>query len=330
LPRFPAIQRTRVGIPLKCFAGAGANMGKLTAVGVESMAGYGLAISEVGYGTVADHNSIARPVTRSFRKLVFFLPREMVALTTFCRGCFQMTVTAGIDAGTQSVKVVIYDDETAKVLASVNSPLELTSGDDGTRDSIPMPGWKRSRHALVPSTRIAPPGRGPRCIRTAAWIRADRRRRRSPGAGEALVRYQQHRGMSRNHRGSGRGGGSIALAGNPILCRIHGLQAAVDTQASARSLSSLATILLPHDYLNFWLTGQAFCEYGDASGTGWFDVRRRQWSPVLLNAIDPHRDLGACLPPLVATETMFPIRAERAEALGLSPGVFVAVAVATT
>lgn len=46
----------RVGIPLKCFATAGADMGKLTvAAGVESMAGYRLAISEVGYGTVADH-----------------------------------------------------------------------------------------------------------------------------------------------------------------------------------------------------------------------------------------------------------------------------------
>jgi len=55
LAALPRGQWTRVGIPLKCFAGAGANMGKLTAVGVESMAGYGLAISEIGYGTVADH-----------------------------------------------------------------------------------------------------------------------------------------------------------------------------------------------------------------------------------------------------------------------------------
>src|SRR4249919_253318 len=54
LAALPRDQWTRVGIPLKCFAGAGANMGKLTSAGVESVAGYRLAISEIGYGTVSD------------------------------------------------------------------------------------------------------------------------------------------------------------------------------------------------------------------------------------------------------------------------------------
>ncbi|MER2104596.1 MAG: FGGY family carbohydrate kinase, partial [Pseudomonas atacamensis] len=39
----------------------------------------------------------------------------------------------------------------------------------------------------------------------------------------------------------------------------------------------IARILLPHDYLNYWLTGRACSEYGDASGTGYFNVRTRQW-----------------------------------------------------
>src|SRR5262249_11394038 len=34
----------------------------------------------------------------------------------------------------------------------------------------------------------------------------------------------------------------------------------------------LASILLPHDYLNFWLTGQKTMEFGDASGTALMDV----------------------------------------------------------
>ncbi|KAF1716393.1 1,4-beta-D-glucan glucohydrolase [Pseudoxanthomonas yeongjuensis] len=56
LAALPVNQWTSIGMPLKCFAAAGANMGKLTvAAGIESSAGYRLAISEVGYGTVADH-----------------------------------------------------------------------------------------------------------------------------------------------------------------------------------------------------------------------------------------------------------------------------------
>ncbi|MCR3867878.1 FGGY family carbohydrate kinase, partial [Pseudomonas aeruginosa] len=33
----------------------------------------------------------------------------------------------------------------------------------------------------------------------------------------------------------------------------------------------VAHILLPHDYLNHWLTGRVCSEAGDASGSGYFD-----------------------------------------------------------
>ena len=39
------------------------------------------------------------------------------------------------------------------------------------------------------------------------------------------------------------------------------------------------TVLLPHDYINLLLTGRPSTEAGDASGTGWFDPRRRASSP---------------------------------------------------
>ena len=49
----------------------------------------------------------------------------------------------------------------------------------------------------------------------------------------------------------------------------------------------IAHVLLPHDYLNYWLTGRAVAEYGDASGTGYFNVRTREWDVALLKHIDP-------------------------------------------
>mgnify|MGYP006195001663 CR=1 FL=1 len=48
----------------------------------------------------------------------------------------------------------------------------------------------------------------------------------------------------------------------------------------------IAHVLLPHDYLNYWLTGRAVAEYGDASGTGYFNVRTRQWDLQLLRDIE--------------------------------------------
>lgn len=49
----------------------------------------------------------------------------------------------------------------------------------------------------------------------------------------------------------------------------------------------LKTILLPHNYINYYLTGQAVMEYGDASGTGLMDIRRRVWHSAAAAAIDP-------------------------------------------
>jgi len=60
--------------------------------------------------------------------------------------------------------------------------------------------------------------------------------------------------------------------------------------------SQLSTVLLPHNYINFWLTGNRHMEYGDASGTGLMDIRKRQWHQEAIRAIDP--DLEGKLPSL--------------------------------
>jgi xylulokinase len=64
--------------------------------------------------------------------------------------------------------------------------------------------------------------------------------------------------------------------------------------------SRLFCLLLPHNYLNFYLTGILHMEYGDASGTGLMDVRRRCWQPEIIELIDP--ELINKLPPLSPSE----------------------------
>lgn len=64
----------------------------------------------------------------------------------------------------------------------------------------------------------------------------------------------------------------------------------------SKNFRKLATVLLPHNYLNFYLTGIARMEYGDASGTGLMDIRQRKWHPKVVAAIDS--DLTNKLPPL--------------------------------
>jgi len=63
-----------------------------------------------------------------------------------------------------------------------------------------------------------------------------------------------------------------------------------------QNFQKLATVLLPHNYLNFILTGIRHMEYGDASGTGLMDIRSRKWHKEALSAVD--ENLGRRLPPL--------------------------------
>jgi len=89
-----------------------------------------------------------------------------------------------------------------------------------------------------------------------------------------------------------------------------------------KNFKRLATVLLPHDYLNWWLTGRAVMEYGDASGTALLDVRRRQWSSAALGAIDA--DLAEKLPPLISSDQPAgTLQPTTAKALGLGTDTLV-------
>jgi xylulokinase len=61
-------------------------------------------------------------------------------------------------------------------------------------------------------------------------------------------------------------------------------------------LDRTATMLLPHDYLTFWLTGAAVTDRSDASGTGYFDSVAGVWLPEYLELAAGARDWEALLP----------------------------------
>ncbi len=81
-------------------------------------------------------------------------------------------------------------------------------------------------------------------------------------------------------------------------------------------------VLLPHDYVNFVLTGAAVMECGDASGTGLFDVAKRTFDPRACAAIDFR--LASMMPSLVASgEPAGTLDANGAALLGLREGTLV-------
>lgn len=86
----------------------------------------------------------------------------------------------------------------------------------------------------------------------------------------------------------------------------------------------IAKIMLPHDYLNYWLTGCFNTEYGDASGTGYFDIINRKWHIEVFHLLAPELDPQKVLPQLVSSEQKIgTIKPSIAKLLGLSESVIV-------
>lgn len=230
-----------------------------------------------------------------------------------------MTLAAGLDIGTQGVKLLVLDPALRRVVATAGQPLELLAGADGSREQHPQ-WWIAAATAcfamLDPEVR-----RGIRAIGVSGqqhgFVPLD-----ASGAVLAPAKLwcdtstQQECGQIMAAAGGVQR--CIALAGNPILAGYTASKLPWTRRHRPEAYARLATILLPHDYMNFWLTGERWMEAGDASGTGWLDVRTRQWSAAMLSATDPERDLAGCLPPLVQANASFPISPVIAAQLGLA------------
>jgi len=81
----------------------------------------------------------------------------------------------------------------------------------------------------------------------------------------------------------------------------------------------VAKVLLPKDYLKFWLTGRTVSDMSDSAGTAWMDVGGRCWSEGLLAASGMRRDQ---MPELAeGTGIVGPMRADLAAELGLPQNV---------
>ncbi|HTH49533.1 MAG TPA: xylulokinase [Candidatus Limnocylindria bacterium] len=239
----------------------------------------------------------------------------------------QRTLLLGIDSGTQSTKALVVDAKSGKVLGSGASAYDLIAGlPPGAKEQHPQTWREATAKAIWAALKAA-----------------------KAGAGEVVaigVSGQQHGFVPLDKAGevirpaklwcdtttaaecdeitAALGGPKATLkaTGNAVLPGFTAGKILWLKRHEPKHFAKLATVLLPHDYLNFWLTGNAFMEYGDASGTALMDVRKRRWCEAAVKAIDA--DLLGKLPKLSSSEVPAgQLSAATAKELGLSPGVLV-------
>lgn len=237
------------------------------------------------------------------------------------------TVVIGIDSGTQSTKVLVVDASTGKVLGADASSYGLIEGlPPGHKEQDPVTWTTATRKAL-------------RAALNDAGISAS-------GVVGIGVSGQQHGFVPLDSEGNvirpaklwcdtstaeeceeitaalGGARSTIRTLGNAVLPGFTAGKILWLKKHEPENFQRLATVLLPHDYLNWWLTGNRFMEYGDASGTALMDVRRRRWSEAAARAVDP--DLLGKLPTLSPSDQPAgTLSKAAAKELGLSPGVMV-------
>lgn len=78
----------------------------------------------------------------------------------------------------------------------------------------------------------------------------------------------------------------LELTGNPVLPGFTAPKIVWVREHEPDVYARTAHILLPKDYVRYYLTGEFFGEVSDASGTSLFDVGRRVWSDEMLAALD--------------------------------------------
>jgi xylulokinase len=236
-------------------------------------------------------------------------------------------ITLGIDCGTQSTKTLALDIATGAILASAAQGYDL------------IPGLPPGHAEQDPATWIAA------VEKTVAEVIGQLGARRGEVRGIG-VSGQQHGFVPLDAQGRviraaklwcdtstveecdlirAHFGGAAALIERTGLDMLPGFTAPKILwlkRHEPENFAKLATVLLPHDYLNFYLTGKIRMEYGDASGTALMDVRKRAWSREVLDCIDPA--LHTKMPPLgSSSEPTGELTAERRAHWNLAAGVVV-------
>jgi D-xylulose kinase len=229
----------------------------------------------------------------------------------------------GIDVGTQGTKSIICNGENGEVVAEARASYPLIEKADGTREQNPHD-WVEAVKSTVRKL-FKTRGRD-RALVKGIGISGQQHGFVPLGGDDNVIRNaklwndtsteKQCRALIDKLGGEQR---VVELTGNNILAGYTVPKVLWLKENEPVNYKKLKTILLPHDYVNLYLTGEKAVEAGDSSGTAYFNVRKKEWSEEVLKAVDDTRDLRACLPRIIESDKpVGPVRKEVLDELGFS------------
>lgn len=222
-----------------------------------------------------------------------------------------MSMIAGVDSSTQSTKVEIRDPDTGKLIGSGKASHPPTTPPLSEQD--PYEWWNAFNDALaqallsastnngrtvslhdIASVAVAGQQHGLVVLDSSGEvIRPAKLWNDTQSAPDALKLRSM---LSGGDSGWAEACGSVPVAALTIT-KLAWLK-----RVEPDSFARVATVLLPHDWLNYKLTGRFCTDRGDASGTGYWSPHEGVWRPDLLSFVDPDVDWGQMLPGVLAPD----------------------------
>jgi xylulokinase len=228
----------------------------------------------------------------------------------------------GIDVGTQGTKTVLVDGKEGAVIATARRQYPLFERADGTREQDPdvwIDAVRSTVREVVETSGIDRSAVGGMGIsgQQHGFVPLDGHDRviRHAKLWNDTSTGEQCRTLTEKLGGEKE---LLRITGNIILPGYTASKVLWLKEKEPDNYKKLKAILLPHDYINLYLTGERVAEAGDASGTAFFDIRNRRWSREVLGAIDDKKDLTEYLPALIdSREPAGIVRREVLEQFGL-------------
>jgi xylulokinase len=231
-----------------------------------------------------------------------------------------VSVLVGLDVGTGGARAVAVDDS-GEIVAEASSEYPLHTPRPGWTEQDPEDWWTGAKEVLAEVASEAGEVAG---IGLTGQMHGSVFLDGSDRVIRPALLWNDQRTQAQCDRITRAVGGErlISIAGNPALTGFQAPKIVWLRDEEPENFGRVSRVLLPKDYVRLRLTGEYATDASDAAGTLLLDMRARDWSREILDALEIPREW---MPKIYeGPENTGALGESVAEELGLSPNIPVA------
>jgi xylulokinase len=190
-------------------------------------------------------------------------------------------VYLGIDIGTSSVKALIAD-ERGSIVAQASEALDVSRPEPGFSEQDPQAWWQATVNAVrsLPSAARA----ALRAVGLSGQMHGATLLDANDRSLRPAILWNDGRSANECLELERREPAARAITGNIMMPGFTAPKLLWVSRHEPAIFGRTACVLLPKDYVRLKMTGEKVSDMSDASGTGWLDVGKRDWSDAMLAA----------------------------------------------